>query len=489
VLAVAAGVLVPCFWHERIEAGDLASHTYNAWLAQLIERGQASGLWLARQWNNVLFDLSLGWLGNLIGLRAAEKVCVCLAVLIFFWGAFALIGAMARRAPWSLAPCIAMLAYGWTFQQGFMNYYISVGLAFFGVALLHSGKGFERALVGILLPLAWIAHPLGAAVLVGLGLYVTVAAMIPARRQNLLASGAALLMVAAVVLVASKYPVGWSHDGYLRALLGHTGADQLILYGQRYSLPSALLIVFALVCVTANASVRRKPGGAAWPLSSGLLPFHLYSLAWLAGILVPNGVVLPHYGASLSLLTPRLTSVTAVLACCLMASARPRKWHLPALLGIAAIFFAFLYADTGKLNRMEAQAERYERVLPPGQRIVATIWPFKGSRLLINHIVDRACIGQCFSYGNYEPSSGQFRVRAQPGNAIVFSDAQSADQAQAGVYFVRANDLPLFEIYQCNLNMTELCMRELAAGERNGAAGVQPAEAANPAPAAPESFR
>ena len=46
-LAVSGFLLVPCFWQRRIQAGDLASHVYNAWLAQLIERGQAPGLWIA----------------------------------------------------------------------------------------------------------------------------------------------------------------------------------------------------------------------------------------------------------------------------------------------------------------------------------------------------------------------------------------------------------------------------------------------------------
>lgn len=169
-LAISAAMLVPCFWHSRIEAGDLASHTYDAWLAQLTERGQAPGLWLAKQWNNVLFDMSLSWLGGLVGLRLAEKLCVSAAILIFFWGAFAMIGAIARRAPWSLTPCIAMFAYGWTFQQGFLNYYISLGLAFFAVALLHRGRGLERALVLVLLALAWMAHPLGVALLLWAGL-------------------------------------------------------------------------------------------------------------------------------------------------------------------------------------------------------------------------------------------------------------------------------------------------------------------------------
>src|SRR5580704_3843492 len=96
-VGVSAAVLVPVFWHRRIEAGDLGSHLYNAWLAQLIRQGQAPGLWLARQWNNVLFDLLLSGLGSAFSLHMAEKIAVSFAVLIFFWGAFALIGAVARR--------------------------------------------------------------------------------------------------------------------------------------------------------------------------------------------------------------------------------------------------------------------------------------------------------------------------------------------------------------------------------------------------------
>src|SRR6202795_4306794 len=111
--AISVGLLIPCFWHRRIEAGDLGSHVYNAWLAQLIKRGQAPGLYLARQWNNVLFVFLLLKLGNAFGLAAAQKIVVPLCVLLFFWGAFALIAAVSRRPPWFLLPCLVMLAYGW----------------------------------------------------------------------------------------------------------------------------------------------------------------------------------------------------------------------------------------------------------------------------------------------------------------------------------------------------------------------------------------
>src|SRR5579862_5185980 len=73
ILGISLVVVLPCFWQERIQAGDLASHTYNAWLVQLIGQHQAPGLYLARQWNNVLVDLLLAKIGPVIGFILAEK--------------------------------------------------------------------------------------------------------------------------------------------------------------------------------------------------------------------------------------------------------------------------------------------------------------------------------------------------------------------------------------------------------------------------------
>src|SRR6516225_6615182 len=99
VLLITALILVPCFWHKRIEAGDLPSHTYNAWLAQLIHQGQAPGLYIEFRWNNILVDHALQKLGALFGFFAAERILVVICVLLFFWGSFALISAAHRRSP------------------------------------------------------------------------------------------------------------------------------------------------------------------------------------------------------------------------------------------------------------------------------------------------------------------------------------------------------------------------------------------------------
>ncbi len=466
-----AVLLVPCFWHRHIEAGDLASHTYNAWLAQLIERGQAPGLLLARQWNNILFDILLLRLGNFFGLAIAEKVAVSLAVLVFFWGAFALIAAMTKRIPWFLVPCLMIFAYGWTFEMGFMNYYISLGLAFFGMALAEDGQGWELSILLALVPLTWMAHPLGIVLLIGGSGYLALAKYLGRRRSWLLLGSGVLSLVFISLYISSHYEVVRPNVSPFDYPHAFSGVDQLVLYGTRYMPLSNLLLVFVLACLVSDIIFRHKAGKGLTPY---LVPLQIYILAVLSAVLLPRVIFLPNYTAPFSLLTERLSSVAAILGCCLLGVMTPKKWHLAGFAAFAAVFFFFLYADTGKINRMEVQAERYERLLPPGQRIIATIWPFEGSRVFTNHIVDRSCDGYCFSYGNYEPSSQQFRVRANPGNRFVTASAEASDAISSGEYIVQPGDLPIFEIYQCNLNMTELCMRELVPGEKNGRVGVHP---------------
>src|SRR3954471_8981320 len=91
ILFISLVVLIPCFWHKHIEAGDIGSHVYNAWLAQLVQRGELPGLWIAPQWNNVAFDLMLGGFAKIFSWMWAEKLAVSVCVLTFFWGLFAFV--------------------------------------------------------------------------------------------------------------------------------------------------------------------------------------------------------------------------------------------------------------------------------------------------------------------------------------------------------------------------------------------------------------
>lgn len=466
ILALSALLLVPCFWHRHIAAGDLASHMYNAWLAQLIERGQVTGLWLDSRWNNVLFDLLVSGLGKFFSLQVTEKLAVSVCVLIFFWGAFALVAATGKRAPWFLVPLLAMVAYGYTFHMGFFNYYLSLGLSFSGIALFWRGKKWERLIPLALAPLIVLAHPLGLAWMAGAIVYIAATEVIPTRR-------AALLLLAALALVLIHVDL-WRHYEIMaqsQRFYFFNGADQLLLFGPRYDIPRIALICFVIAALGIDIYGRIREREALGPYA---IPAQLYIVLILAAWLLPDAIRFrPGNSAILALLTERLTSVSAVVFCCVLGVMRPRWWHLLGFTAIAAIFFTFVYQDTKIANNMELQAERLERTVPRNSRILATIKPLESSRILIQHLADRACIGYCFSYGNYEPSS-EFRVRAMPGNLYVMSDYDRVVDMEDGTYEVQPGDLPAYQLYQCSDDGTKLCVRPLAAGEENDRLGVHP---------------
>jgi hypothetical protein len=115
--------------------------------------------------------------------------------------------------------------------------------------------------------------------------------------------------------------------------------------------------------------------------------------------------------------------------------------------------------------------------MPNGTRIIPTIAADPEWRIeFIGHLADRACVGRCFVYSNYEPSSGQFRVRvAQEGSRIVTDSAEDAEDMQGGAYEIQGSDLPVKELFQCDRgDWTRLCVRDLAEGENTGQAGVRP---------------
>jgi hypothetical protein len=199
---------------------------------------------------------------------------------------------------------------------------------------------------------------------------------------------------------------------------------------------------------------------------TGSILLQLYLILQCLVLVMPFGVFLPGYKAPLSFLPPRLTTLSAVLICSLLALTRPRKWHVVAYSAAAVLFFSLLYRDTGIINRMEEQSEKLVANLPFGQRVLFTI---RNPELRVNiaHFVDRACINHCFSYGNYEPSTGQFRIRAAPGNGVVMSEVYDVWHMENGVYDVTPDDLPAYEIYRCGEKGAEVCLRSLRAGEKN----------------------
>lgn len=465
VLILSALLMIPCLWHRHIEAGDLASHTYNAWLSELIGRGQAPGLYVVRQWNNVLFDVALSELGKWVALTAAEKIAVSVCALIFFWGVFTAASAVAQRPVWNLTPCIAMLTYGYTFQMGFINYYLSIGLACFCMALAAKGRGADRVVAGVLLLFVLLAHPIGFLWVLGTIGYVALWKKLGPQWRLLIpvATAGCFYFIRWYLARDAKFEADWPEQPFYT----FNGADQLILFGSRYWILYLVALAWGALCFASEAFPWRKETEFWKPLRPMV---ELYLVAFCATSLLPENFHVSWYAGWIGLLVSRLTTISAILGLCAMGVVRPRKWQLAGFMSCALVFFVFLYQDTGVLDRMESHAEQLLTGLPAGTRVVGIIEAEEGSRLeFVQHIVDRACIGRCFSYANYEPSSGQFRIRVLERSPVVTASNDDSEAMQGGTYLVRKEDLPLKVIFQCDDDdPTKLCLRDLREGEKTG---------------------
>jgi hypothetical protein len=473
VVGISILVLLPCIWHRKIEAGDLGSHEYNAWLSLAISRGQAPGLYIAPQWNNILADTALARLGGALGFSAAEKIVVGLSALIFFWGAFVFITVVAQRPPWFLIPALAMVAYGYTFQMGFVNYYLSIGLAFWVLALVWRG-GAASWIIGLALTcLVLSAHLMGLIWLVGTAAYITLA---ESRLTNRIPGVRWILPILALIAIVGIHfyvahiyqtfaPVTW-HVYYF------AGFDQMVLYGHRYRAIAAGLLLLTILIALPEA-IRQRRNCEFWRTLR--TPLELWVITLFGTAMLWADIMIPRYATGFTYIAPRLSSVTAILGLCILGFVRPRRWHAVALALCAAVFFAWMYQDTGRINRMEEAADRLVEGLPERTRVIQSIFMPPGSRVGASHILDRACIGRCFAYANYEPASRQFRIRAMPGNLLVTASSADSEAMQQGRYIVRPEDLPLAQVYQCDQkDLSRLCIRNLTAGELNGHGGYLP---------------
>jgi hypothetical protein len=470
ILLISVLLLVPCFWHAHIEAGDLGSHVYNAWLAQLVHQGRAPGVYLVWQWDNILFDLLLSLFAKLFGFAAAEKIAVSLCVLIFFWGLFAFMKSVSGRSPWFLTPLIAMLTYGYIFHMGFMNYYLSLGLACLGLSFIWNPTKPGLINAALLSPFLLLAHPLGFLWFLGTALYRLLWLRLSGPSKLLPPPIAIAALLAARWFVAHHrgYEVEWRESPFWKL----NGTDQFHVFGQRYSWFTLAIALFFLIS-TAIAVFRHVPRGTFW--KDRRLILELYGISFCATALLPENLHTDPTAGWIGALVTRLTLVSAIFGFCWLASLPLRSCHLLASSVIAAIFFVFLYQDTALLNRMEANTERITRQLPFGTRTLSTIFAPNTYRTIYLHIPDRACIGHCFLVSNYEPSTRQFRVRVQQGSPVVTASVDDSEDMQSGTYDVQEEDLPLKQIYQCDASdLTRICIRDLAEDEKNGRLGYHP---------------
>ncbi len=437
-VALSLLLLLPCLLPERIQAGDLSSHLYNTWLAQLIRAGQAPGLWLATQRTNVLFDLMLDGLWQAFGPRAAEKIAVSIAVLVFFWGAYALACSLGRRRPVFLLPCLAMLTYGWFFHSGFFNFYLSMGMSFWLLVLMLRPTRLRLLAAVPLAALAATGHALPPAVAAGLAGYAWMGGRLaPHRRPALLAASLLALFALGRILSATLTTI-W----YPNQLMLFSGTDQVVVYGGKYFLLQLMLLALWAGLLVRAVGLRGR-ARTFWDIR-----MHLVVLCAWAAVALPSAILFTGYSQGLLFVAERLSFWVAVLLCGWLGIAplRGAERALPAVL--AGLFFLFLGLDVAAVNRFEDRLSQALRAVPEGGRVVNGVTGDSPAINPLTHVIDRACIGRCYSFANYEPSTRQFRVRCGRGNTIVAGSYPDAFALQAGGYVVKATDPALYVVFQ-----------------------------------------
>lgn len=427
-------LLIPIFWQRRIQAGDLSSHIYNSWLAQQIDLGKAPGLTIVPTNTNMLFDLILSGLFRSFGAEAAQRIAVSLVVWIFFWGAFAFISASSKATPWFLIPCLAMLTYGWVFYMGFFNFYLAAGLSLWALVLNLKRGVVPRLVAAALLVIAYPAHALPPLWAAGVIAYTLIAQRL-AWRARLLVLGLALAGATGL----SHWLMTRYRTDSTNQILEAVGLDQVWVFGIKYlgvSIGLALLWGFALLGVSYSKGMAGVIGD---------ITFQLCILMGFSVFIFPTRIELPQYRMALTFITERMTLLLGVLICAFLAAVKPPKWLAAAFVLLALVYFSFLYADTARLNRLERRMEELTAGLSTNDRVVAS-FRYSGARIgLLDHTLDRVCVGRCLSYGNYEPVSAAFRIRVTGQNPIVVATIADYAGLRDGGYVVKQSDLPFYE--------------------------------------------
>jgi hypothetical protein len=357
-----------------------------------------------------------------------------------------------------VSACIAMLPYGWVYHMGFFNFYLSLGLCFWALALLWQPSRRRLAAAVPLLALACLAHALPVAWAVCMSAYLAVSGRLPSKSRMYLLGGALLSLLALHMTLRGTMITQWSPQ----QIEWTTGLDQVWVFDGKYELVLAGLLILWVAMFLNLARLH----GPRQVVSSMALQFCLISGA--GAFILPDTVLPPGYVHALGFIGERLSLGVAICVCAVLAAARPGRPLRYGLAFVALAFFGFLYHDERALNSFEERIQETVARLPAGQRVISAIT--QGSKDVrvdgVPHMIDRACIGHCYSYANYEPSTAQFRVRVTGRNPYLLSGLADSYLMQVGSYVVKERDLPL---YQVDLDSDgRIIIKSLPAGFRCG---------------------
>jgi hypothetical protein len=302
--------------------------------------------------------------------------------------------------------------------------------------------------------LAWLGHNLPVLWSVAVLGYAWIASRLnPSGRARLLVAclaGLAILHFAARLTMLSQW-YGWQ-------MLLITGADQAHLFDDRYYLASAgLFLIFALLFIESATQSGLRTIVAS-------IPFQVFLISAATIAIIPTAMI--GGGLQAAFIADRMSLPAGICLCALLGATPAGKLKGVLIAAVAVLFFGLLYRDERLLNSFEDRLTQAVAQVPLNARVVSAVDDPDLHVNAFTHMIDRACIARCFSYANYEPSTGQFRIRVVRESPIIASTYEDSWRMQNGSYVVKERDLPLYAVRLDEAG--KLTVQRLRTGERVG---------------------
>jgi hypothetical protein len=346
-----------------------------------------------------------------------------------------------------------MFSYGVVYHLGFFNYFLGLGLGFAAITLTLRRNLASIALSVPFWAMASRSHPLPLAWSVG-----AVALLLLLDRLQLRHRTYVLGMFLALVAGASLSLSLLTFTQYRGSGTDMFGFTQLLVFNL-HNIPIAVLTALLFAFALGPRLLNDSP--SATLLS---LPACLYYFACAVVLASPDMVVVPGIAQPLSILTLRLALPAAIAMLAWWNSAPPPRWLSFASAALSLAFFCMLYRDHNAASSFEEQLHLVVRKLPPHSRVV-TRFGFRSFVDFGEHMIDRACIGHCWSYMNYEPASGQFRVRVRPDSQTAIASTAHLSDLRSSSAPLAATDLPLILVQPVEGRPGEFSTQQLVAGK------------------------
>ena len=227
--------------------------------------------------------------------------------------------------------------------MGFFDFYLSLGLCFWGLAIAWNPTPKRLAIAAPFFILAFVAHALAFAWGVAFLGFLALSKRLGPAIQVQLTLAALAALVAGRIALSSAWPTRWAADEILLV----TGADQLRVFDDKYYLLFfALLAVWAMLFVEV---IRNR----ALPRLRASIPFQLCILSAGGVLVLPGAIQIPGYRHALVFIAERMSLGVAVCLCALLASAEFLRFHRWAMGALTVAFLLFI--------SRRARAERVRR--------------------------------------------------------------------------------------------------------------------------------